>query len=59
MEKEVKCPWCKEETVPKVKILKKQYGDVKERRCTKCGKVLAAYLEGEGNFLPKIRTFKD
>jgi phage FluMu protein Com len=57
MEKEVKCPWCKEKTVPKVSLLKKQLGDVKERRCTECGKVLAAYLEEEGDFLPEMRTF--
>lgn len=57
MEKEVKCPWCEKKIVPKASLLKKGFGDVKERRCSECGKVLAAYLEGEGNFLSKIRTF--
>ncbi len=57
MEKEVKCPWCKEKTVPKVNLLKKEFGNVKERRCTECGKAIAAYLEEEGDFLSQIRTF--
>jgi len=58
MKKEVTCPWCNEKTVPKIEMKKKQHGDVKERRCTECGKVLAAYLEGERDFLPGIRTFE-
>ncbi len=57
---EVRCNWCGE-TIPvpevKVKRVKNDYGTVIERRCPKCGKVLAAYLEEEGDFLPKIRTF--
>jgi len=57
---EIKCPWC-EEIVPvsevKVKKEKNDYGTVVERRCAKCSKVLAAYLEGEGDFLSKMRTF--
>jgi len=57
MEKEVKCPWCERKTVPTVSLLKKQLGGVRERRCSECGKILAAYLVEEGNFLPKIRTF--
>ena len=57
MDKEVKCPWCGEGTVPKVSRLKCDYGNTIERRCSLCGKVLAAYLEDEGNFLPGIRTF--
>lgn len=57
MEKEVRCPWCGETVVPKVSLLKKEHGDVRERRCAKCGKVLAAYLESEGEFLKEIRTF--
>ena len=57
MDKEVKCPWCGEVTTPKVGYSKNDYGDIIERRCPKCGKVLAAYLEQEGDFLPEIRTF--
>lgn len=57
MEKEVKCPWCEKKIVPKVSLLKKQLGEVRERRCSECGKILAAYLVEEGDFLPKIRTF--
>ena len=57
MDKEVKCPWCGEMIVPKVNHSKNDYGDVLERRCTKCGKVLAAYLEQEGDFLTAMRTF--
>ena len=57
MDKEVKCPWCGEGTVPKVSRLKSDYGNTIERRCSLCGKVLAAYLEEEGNFLTGIRTF--
>jgi len=57
MDKEVKCPWCGETTVPKVSHSKNDYGDITERRCSKCDKVLAAYLEHEGTFLPDVRTF--
>ena len=57
MVKEVKCPWCNKVTLPKVSHCKNDYGDVIERRCTKCGKVLAAYLEKEGDFLTDMRTF--
>lgn len=59
MEKEVRCPWCGEVVVPEVHLLHKKYGDVRERKCPKCNKVLAAYLEQAGNFLPKIRTFQE
>jgi endogenous inhibitor of DNA gyrase (YacG/DUF329 family) len=59
MEKEVKCPWCGEVVVPEVRILHKEGGDVRERKCPKCRKVLAAYLEQAGYFLPEMRTFQD
>jgi len=58
MEKEATCPWCTKKTVPKITVKNKQCGVLKERRCSECGKVLAAYLEGEGDFLPRIRTFE-
>ena len=57
MEKEIQCPWCEEMTVPKVNLVKRKAAEVRERRCSKCNKVLAAYLESEGDFLEKIRTF--
>jgi len=57
---EVKCPWCGE-VIPvsevRAKKDKNDYGTVVERRCAKCDKVLAAYLEEEGDFLSKMRTF--
>jgi phage FluMu protein Com len=52
-----KCPWCNEVSVPEIKSSKKTYGDVTERRCSSCGKILAAYLEAEGDFFPKIRSY--
>lgn len=57
MDKEVKCPWCGQMTVPRISYSKNNYGDIIERRCSKCGRVLAAYLKQEGNFLPNIRAF--
>ena len=57
MDKEIQCPWCDAFTVPKVNVVKKGSGEVSERRCGECGKVLAAYLESEGDFLTKIRKF--
>ena len=60
MRKEIKCPWCEEvlsEEEVMVSYKKSDYGSVIERRCTKCNGVLAAYLENEGNFLPRIRKF--
>jgi len=59
MEKEVVCPWCEEKTVPQMVILKKEHGDVRERRCSLCGKVLAAYLAQEGDFMRGVRKFQN
>ena len=59
MEKEMICPWCDKKSKPELKILKKAKGTVKERRCTACGKVLAAYLDDEGDFLRAIRKFEN
>ena len=55
--KDRSCPWCGETAVPEVKRYKKDYGNVVERICPKCGKILAAYLEKEGDFLTKIRSY--
>jgi len=57
MSKEIICPWCNEKTETDKKILKKENSQVVERRCKNCGKILAAYMENEKDFLPKIRVF--
>ena len=57
MDKEVKCPWCLEKAVPKMQMLKKENGLVRERRCAECGKILAAYLADEGDFISMVRKF--
>ena len=54
-----KCPWCEETTDVKEVILKKTHGEIRERRCGNCGKVLAAYLADEGQFLPKMRSYQN
>ena len=54
-----KCPWCGDITTPEIKSLKKPYGEVRERRCSGCGKLLAAYLSEEGDFLKKVRAFSN
>ena len=59
MEKEVVCPWCEEKTIPNVVILNKENGDVSERRCAKCNKILAAYLVEEGDFMGNVRKFEN
>jgi len=55
--KERSCPWCGETAVPEVKLRKNVYGEVMERLCPRCGRVLAAYLEQEGDFLMRIRSY--
>ena len=60
METEITCPGCGEvssEEEVMVSYKKSDYGSVIERRCIKCNTILAAYLEGEGDFLPRIRKF--
>lgn len=57
---QINCAWCGK-TIPvsevKVRRYKNDYGAVVERKCPNCGGVLAAYLDEEGDFLLKIRTF--
>ena len=55
--KERSCPWCGETMTPEVKRNKNADGDVVERSCSKCDKVLAAYLEEAGDFLMKMRSY--
>lgn len=57
MSEKSKCPWCNETVSPDRRISLREKAQVIERRCPKCGKVLAAYLEGEGDFMPGIRKF--
>ena len=59
MEKEVICPWCEKKTLPKMNILKKEYGNVRERRCGLCNKVLAAYLVEGRDFMGSVRKFEN
>ena len=58
-ENESRCPWCGEALVLAGHVLGKPYGKVRERRCTHCGKVLAAYLMEEGDFMSRIRKFQN
>ncbi len=58
--REIKCPWCSG-SIPadRVKPVSKKndYGTIIERRCPDCYRVLAAYLQEEGGFFDKMRTF--
>lgn len=59
-EKQVKCPWCGaslSSSEVRASSANLGAGPVKQRHCPECGKVLSAYLESEGSFLPHIRTF--
>ena len=58
-DKEIKCPWCNGFGAPKLRIIKRAGGDVRERICSECNQVIAAYLATEGNFFPKIRVFEN
>lgn len=55
--KEIKCPWCEDIMIPIVSKVSGKFGNIVERRCSECDKILAAYLEEEGDFFPKIRRF--
>ncbi len=59
MEIEVLCPWCGDKNLPKKAVLDKPHGTIGERRCSSCGKVLAAYLVEEGDFMSTIRKFEN
>lgn len=59
MDKEVKCPWCEKQTVPKISMLEKGREQVRERRCSECGKLLAAYLAKEGDLMRSVRKFEN
>jgi len=59
MEKEVTCPWCEKGTTPEVTMIEKEHGKVRERRCSECGKVLAAYLADEGSFMRSVRKYQN
>jgi uncharacterized Zn finger protein len=51
-----KCSWCHKMSSSEMTLVKKRSGDVREIRCTNCGKVLGAYLVSEGDFMSKIRA---
>jgi phage FluMu protein Com len=56
----LRCGWCGDEIVAaeaKVSHFKNDYGTVIERECPRCNKLLAAYLEEEGEFLAEMRNF--
>lgn len=56
----LRCGWCAKEVAAsecKVRRFNNDYGRVIERRCPRCNKVLAAYLESEGDFLIDMRNF--
>ena len=57
--KEIKCPWCDDKMTPIVSRNRSKFGNLNERRCSKCGKILAVYLLEEGDFFPKIRKFEN
>ena len=59
MEREVICPWCEKATTPEVIMREKEHGKVRERRCSECGKVLAAYLADEGSFMRSVRKYQN
>ncbi len=59
MDNVIICPWCEEKTVPKIAMVEKENGDVRERRCANCGQVLSAYLAEEGDFMSGIRKFQN
>ena len=57
MKKEAKCPWCGETVAPEAEVIKRSTTEVVERKCPKCGKILAAYMKDEPDFMPRIRKF--
>ncbi len=57
MDKEVRCPWCENHTVPRTTVLDKGQGEIRERRCSECGKLLAAYLAKEGDLMRSVRKY--
>ena len=60
MEKEIKCAWCGEAVVPTVSTDQNSFAKIKVRKCSKCGNIVAAYLdEGEKKVLESVRTFQD
>lgn len=54
MSEEIVCPWCGETVSPETKVLQRKQAEVVERSCSRCGKVISAYLSGE-KFLDMIR----
>ena len=62
MSGEVRCPWCGQKVNPEVRVLRRKISEVLERSCPRCGKVIAAYPNGDRflNFIrERVTTFKD
>jgi hypothetical protein len=59
MGKEAVCPWCGESVMPRAGIFHKEHGKVKERKCPKCNKIIAAYLEEKREVLERVRIFHE
>jgi endogenous inhibitor of DNA gyrase (YacG/DUF329 family) len=45
MEREVKCPWCGESVIPIDSDYSGQYGEMREKRCPKCRKLVSVRLK--------------
>ena len=46
MKEKINCPWCNEEVEYNEGTYKSSYGDVIERRCSKCGNLVSTRLKG-------------
>ena len=56
-DEKVKCAWCEKETAPKIHKEKSDYGKIAVWTCSRCGKILAIYLDEQKTILEKVRTF--
>ena len=56
---ETECPWCQQSVTPAVNLSRSQYGEIAERKCPKCGNILATYLSEQGKMLEKVRSFQN
>ena len=55
----IKCVWCGKDVDVIERVHKNDYGEVKERRCSGCNGILAAYLLEDQPVLQEVRIFKD
>lgn len=47
MEEKKRCPWCQEEVSIEESLHQGSNGKMRLKRCSKCGKLVSARLEGE------------